>query len=82
VVVHVDNKGAIFIAENVTTSQCTKRIDLHYHYIKEFIKDGFVKIIFVRMRENTATVFTKNMSGDTYNRHLREIEWDIKNVQE
>jgi len=82
VVVHVENVGAIFIAENVTMSQHTKHIDICYHYIREFVKDGFIKIIFVRTRENTADVFRRNTSGDTYNRHLRENEWDIKNVQE
>ncbi len=48
VVVRVDNVGAIFIAENVTTSQRTKHIDVRYHYVREFVEDGFVKIIFVR----------------------------------
>jgi len=47
-VVHVDNVGAIFIAKNVTMSQCTKHMDECYHYIREFIEDGFIKIIFVR----------------------------------
>jgi len=81
-VVQVDNIGAIFIAENVTTSQCMKHIDACYHNIREFIEDGFIKLIFVRMRENTADVFTKNTSGDTYDRHMREIKWNIKNIQE
>ena len=74
VIVRVDNVGAIFIAENVTMSQRTKHIDVRYHYVREFVKDGFVKIIFIRTRENTADVFTKNTSGDTYDRHSREIE--------
>jgi len=82
VIVRVDNVGAIFIAENVTTSQRTKHIDVRYHYVREFVEDGFVKIIFVRTQENTADVFTKNTSGDTYDRHSREIKWDVKNVQE
>jgi len=33
IVVHVDNVGAIFMAENVSTSTCTKHVDIHYHYV-------------------------------------------------
>jgi len=63
VIVHVDNVGTMFITENVTMSQCTKHINIRYHYVCEFVVDGFVKIVFVRMRENTADVFMKNVSG-------------------
>jgi len=81
-VVCVDKVGAIFIAENVTMSQCTKHINVCCHYISGFIEDGFSMIILVRTGQNTANVFTKNLSGDTYNRLFRKIEWDIKIVKE
>jgi len=74
--------GSHIFVENVTTSQHMKHINVCYHYIREFIEDGFIKIVFVRTGQNTANVFTKNMSGDTYNRHSREIEWDIKNIKD
>ena len=70
----------MFIAKNVTTSQCTKHIDIHYHYVCEFVVDGFVKIVFVHMRENTTDVFTKNVSGNTYDRHSSELEWDKSKI--
>jgi len=73
--------GAVFLAEYVTTSQCTKHIDICYHDVGEFVKDGFIKIIFVRTKENTADAFIK-ASGDTYNRSSMENEWDMKNVHE
>jgi hypothetical protein len=64
VIVRVDNVGAIFMAENVTTSGGTKHVDIRYHYVREFVEDGFVKIIFVRTAENYADLFTKNVTGD------------------
>jgi hypothetical protein len=36
-----------------------------YHFVGEFVEDGFIKIIFVR----TADIFTKNVSGDLYDTH-------------
>jgi len=80
VIVRVDNVGAIFLADNVTTSQRTKHIDVRYHYVREFVEDGFVKIVFVRTKENTSDVFTKNTSGDTHDRHSDKIEWDVRDV--
>ena len=69
VIVRVDNIGAIFMAENVTTSQRTKHVDVRYHFVREFIKDRIIKIIFVKSAENKADGFTKNVSGGTYDAH-------------
>jgi hypothetical protein len=41
--------------------QCTKHIDVHHHFVREYIEDGIVKIVFVRSEENMADPFTKNM---------------------
>ncbi len=47
VIIRVDNVGAIFMAENVSTSPRTKHVDVRYHFVREFVEDGFIKIIFV-----------------------------------
>jgi len=44
------------------------------------VEDGFVKIIFVQTKENMLDVFTKNMSGDTHDRHLDKIKWNVQDV--
>jgi len=41
VIVCMDNVGVIFMAKNVSTSPKTKHVDVHYHFVQEFIKDGF-----------------------------------------
>ena len=38
VVIHVDNVGAMFMANNAET-RCTKYIDTRYHLVREFIED-------------------------------------------
>jgi hypothetical protein len=67
IIVRVDNVGAIFMAKNVTTSTRTRHV--RYHFVREFVEDGFIKIIFVRTTENTADIFTKNVTGDLYDTH-------------
>ena len=52
--VRVDNVGAIFRAKNVTTSKCTLHVDFRYHFVQEFVKDGFIKMIFVKAVDNNA----------------------------
>ena len=52
--VHCNNVGAIWLANNQIKSDRTKHVDVRYHYIREFIEDGTVKIVFIRSKENNA----------------------------
>ena len=76
IIVHVDNVGAIFMSENVTATQRTKHIDVRYQYVREFIEEGFIKIIFVKSEYNKSTMFTKNVSQDIYYKHLDSFVLD------
>ena len=73
ITVYVDNVGAIFMVENVTTSQRTKHVDIRYKYVREFVLSKFLKIEFVRTTENTADLFTKNVSGELYRKHASKL---------
>jgi hypothetical protein len=79
IIVHVDNVGAIFIGTNVTVSQRSKPIDTQYHFVKEYVQDGFIRIIFVRTKDNDADIFTKNLSGDLHSRHASKIVGEKQN---
>ena len=69
IVVQVDNVGAIFMAENVSTSQRTRHVDIRYASVREYIVEGFVKVIFVPTADNYSDGFTKNVSSEIYERH-------------
>ena len=69
ITIHVDNVGAIFIGENTSTSGRTKHIDICYRFVKEYVDDKFIEIIFVGTKDNIADLFTKNTSGNVHN-HL------------
>jgi Reverse transcriptase (RNA-dependent DNA polymerase)/gag-polypeptide of LTR copia-type len=83
VVVHVDNVGAIFMAENVTATSRTRHVDARYHFVREFVEEGEIRIVFVRSEDNRSDVFTKNVNKDTYLRHMvsflekRDPRWDV-----
>jgi hypothetical protein len=64
IIVKVDNVGAIFMADNVIAMSHTKHIDTQYLFVREFVEEGFIKVIFVKTAENKSDMFTKNVSGD------------------
>lgn len=61
--IKVDNKATIFISENKLTNQKTKHIDIRYHFIRELIKNGKIKLEYIRSQNNVADGFTKYLNG-------------------
>jgi hypothetical protein len=66
IVVMTDNIGAIFMSENASTSFRTRHVDTRYHFVREFVDSGFIKIEFVRSVENYSDLFTKNVNQELY----------------
>ena len=73
--VNVDNIGAIFLAENQNSSDRTKHVDIRYHFIRQYIKDGTIMVEFVRSSENDSDIFTKNVTSETFSRHSEKLIW-------
>ena len=73
IVIRVDNIGAIYLAKNQVLSNRTKHIGVRYHFVREYIEDGIIKIVFVRSKENNADVFTKNLPKDLFNKHRETV---------
>ena len=73
IVGRVDNVGAIFIAENVTATPKSKHIDTRAKFVTQYIADGFLRVSFVKTGDNTADVFTKNVSGEILEKHCKEF---------
>jgi hypothetical protein len=80
IIVKVDNVGAIFMAENVSATSRTKHIDTRYHFVREFVEEGFIKVIFVKTSENKSDMFTKNVSGEAYDDHIDNYIMDRNNI--
>ena len=73
IIVRVDNIGAIYIAENRSTTPRTKHIDIRTKFVNDYIDDGFIKIIFVKSEENDADIFTKNTTAEIQARNNRRL---------
>ena len=73
--VNVDNIGVIFLAENQNSSDRTKHVDIRYHFIRQYIKDGTIMVEFVRSSENDSDIFTKNVTSETFSRQSEKLIW-------
>ena len=73
IIVNCDNVGAIFLAYNAKTSLRTKHIDIKRHFIREYVEDGIIKIVFVKSENNDSDILTKNTDKKTYQRHSEKF---------
>ena len=73
ITVNVDNIDAIYLSKNATTGSRTKHIDTRYHFVREYIEDGVIKVIFVRSEDNHADIFTKNLNTESFGKHCDAI---------
>ena len=63
ITVYVDNIGAIFLANNCTTSDHTKHMDIHYHLILESVEDEMVKIKFLKSKKTIPIIYGEFTMG-------------------
>ena len=74
---HVDNVGAIWLSNNRTTIDRTKRIDIRTCFVKkEYQEDGKIIIKFVKSEENEADIITKNTTNTIFQNHQKKLVWD------
>ena len=73
IMVKVDNQGAIFLSNNRTLGQRTKHVDTRYHFVREYVEEGILKIIYVKSEDNTADMMTKNLSKELFNKHAKSF---------
>jgi hypothetical protein len=73
ITVRTDNIGAIFMAENTRSGVRARHINSRYHFIKEYVENGFINILFVKTEDKDSNLFTKNIRKDTYKRHVMKF---------
>ena len=54
-----DNQGGIFLAVNPAHDRRLKHVDIRYHFIREYVKEGHVNIVYVATDKMIADTLTK-----------------------
>mmetsp|Transcript_25531 Transcript_25531/g.30985 ORF Transcript_25531/g.30985 Transcript_25531/m.30985 type:complete len:1362 (+) Transcript_25531:1568-5653(+) len=71
--IHVDNKGAGYIAENMINNKRTKHIDIRYHFIRHYIRDKTVELFHVPTHLNVSDIMTKALPVQTFRKLTRML---------
>nr|GEX04734.1 retrovirus-related Pol polyprotein from transposon TNT 1-94 [Tanacetum cinerariifolium] len=61
---YYDNKSAIALCCNNVQHSRSKHIDIRYHFIKEQVENGVIKLYFVNTEYQLADLFTKALGRD------------------
>jgi hypothetical protein len=64
---HEDNQGCIALAKNPHDHGRTKHIDICYHYTREKVKDGTIKLLYCSTETMIADMFTKPLPSVRFN---------------
>ena len=76
ITVRVDNMGAVFMSKNVTTTTRTKHVDIRTKFVREYVQDGVIMIVFVRTEDNDSDIMTKNLGSLLHDRHAKKLITD------
>ena len=69
--IYEDNQGCIALSENPVMHRRTKHIDIRYHFIRERVESGEVKLCYVPTEQQLADLLTKPLGRQQVSR-LRE----------
>lgn len=64
--IFIDNQSAIKMAENDVEHDRTKHIDIKYHFMKDEIKAGKIKLSWISTDKQLADVFTKALGSNQF----------------
>ena len=58
-----DNETAIFLSDNPASTDRSKHIRLRWHYLRQCVRDGTLKLIKIGTKQNAADALTKAVGG-------------------
>ncbi|GJR94503.1 retrovirus-related pol polyprotein from transposon TNT 1-94 [Tanacetum coccineum] len=80
--IYCDSKSAIAISYNPVQHSRTKHIAVRYHFIKEHVEKGTIKLYFVKTDYQLADLFTKALPVDRFNYLVRCLSMRSLSPQE
>ena len=60
--IHCDNQSCVKLSENPMFHDRSKHIEIKYHYIKDIVQRGVVKLLYVVTEEHIADVLTNPLA--------------------
>ena len=66
IVINEDNQSAICIAKNSKGHPKTKHIDIKYHFVRDLVMNGEIKLHYCPTSDMLADIFTKGLSSERF----------------
>jgi hypothetical protein len=68
-----DNQSTCKVLENPIENGRSKHLDVHWHYVRERVSMGDLKVTWVRTKDNVADIFTKPVVG----KQFAALRWQL-----
>lgn len=72
-ILKVDNKSAIALAKNPVHHERSKHIDTRYHFIREHVEKGSVRLEYVKTENQLADILTKPLGRQRFHELKEKI---------
>jgi hypothetical protein len=72
-----DNLGATFLSANPVFHARTKHIEIDFHFVREKVAAGTLKVQFISSRDQLADIFTKALGREALDR----LKFDLNLVR-
>ena len=72
--IQVDNKSTIELAKNPTNHERSKQIHVCFHFIRNHVKKGSVKLVHVISHDQVTYIFTKSLPKVLFKRYKKMID--------
>ena len=65
-VVHCDNRSGIRLSENPVFRDRSKHIDIRYHFLRDYVQRGTIRLEYIQTNEQVADFFTKALCRQSF----------------
>lgn len=80
-VVKTVNVGTLFMSQNFLTGVRSRHVDTRFHFIRENVEDGIVRVEFVNSSDNDSDILIKNVKQEIHKKHAMKFLRSIEDVR-
>jgi hypothetical protein len=75
--IHIDNRGALMLAQSYKVNERTKHIDIRYHVLRRGVADKTIELIDTSTQDQRADFFTKPLPKEAHQEFIRLMDTGI-----